>query len=172
MSKVLVGGEATRAVPAPASGSMARAASIPLLALALGIGGVAIIDLLLVWFPTRFGTQEWEFGVASRTFDSIGGVTMGLVFLTLAGILRGWIAGMRVLALVFGAVLLVLLMWAAVFGLNIPVALQAVPEASQGVLRTSIMRTSGFVAVNIVVYGWLGWFTWRRAGALAGGDKA
>lgn len=172
MSKVLVGGDVARAAPAPTAGSMARTASVPLLALALAIGGVAIIDLLLVWFPMRFGTQEWEFGVASRTFDSVGGVTMGLVFLTLAGILRGWVTGMRVLALMFGTMLLVLLMWAAVFGLNIPVALQAVPEASQGVLRTSIVRTLCFVVVNVVVYGWLGWFTWRRAGAAFGGEKA
>ena len=165
MSKVFLGGEVVRTQAPPSVSSFVTALAVPLTALGLVIGGVAIIDLVFAWLPARFGSAEWAFGVASRTFDSFGGVTMGLVFLTLAAGVRGSVWGLRLLSAAFGLFFLVLLVWAALFARNIPVALAAVPDAARQLLHLSIVRTALFAGLQIAVYGWLSWFTWRLAGA-------
>jgi hypothetical protein len=135
----------------------------PLVAFGLVLAGVAIVDLGLLWSPLRFGTGEWEFGTASRTFDSLALGTTGFVFLVMAASARGAVLGLRVLAVLalVGFVALIgtlLLYWS-----NVPLALSAVPEQTRSALERSIARSTSFALLYIVLFGWLSWFTWRRA---------
>src|SRR5947207_11355688 len=53
------------------------------------IGGLVLslagwVDVLLFYWPQRFGESEWEFGVISQTIDALPLPTLGLVLLALA----------------------------------------------------------------------------------------
>lgn len=162
--------------PAQAVGSTTAASEVgfaaPLQAFGLVLCGVGVVDIGLLWWPLQLGTGEWEFGVISRTFDSLALGTTGLVFVTAAAAVRGRVVALRILSIV--AVLLFCWLAASflLYALNVPVALNAVPEQVRPQLVRAIGRTTAFAGLYIAFFGWLGWFTGRRAGAATKGVTA
>lgn len=180
LNNVILGGESARRAAGrgmergPASESVGSAAGVasaivpPFTAFGLVLLGVGIVDLGLVWWPLQIGTGEWEFGVASRTFTSLALGTTGFVLLVVAAAAQGWVLGLRVLAVLALVGLLFLLGALLLFGTNVPVALSVVPDQTRPALVRSIGRTVAFAALYIPLFGWMSWFTWRRAGAAKG----
>ena len=138
--------------------------------LGLALTGVGLLDLAFAWWPADFGVGEWEFGTASRTFDALALLTVGWTLLLAAALLRRSATGLRVLAVAFVLLTLFLVGALVLYALNIPLALKAMPAASKSALVRAIARTGSFAAIYITLYGWLSWFTWRRAGAKTGGN--
>ena len=164
VSKKIVGGEQVRTKPAMPAKDIADALAPPFLAFGLVVTAVGIIDLGIAWWPLRFGVGEWEFGMASRTFNSLALGTTGFIFLVVAVSARRSVWGLRAVAALATVAFLGLLMIAALFALNVPVALGAVEALVRPSLETAILRTSCFAVLYIALYGWLSWFTWRRSG--------
>jgi hypothetical protein len=138
---------------------------VPLVSAGVLLVAVGLVDLSMVWLPFHFGQGEWELVAASRTFDALSLVTMGLTFVTTGAIARDEAPGLRGISLFLALVLSVLIGVYVLFLLNAPVALRHTPPAGAPVLRQSILRTSCFAVFYVAFYGWLSWFTWRRAGA-------
>ena len=98
------------------------------LAPVLAIGGIVLslagwADVLLFYWPSRFGESEWEFGVISQTIDALPLPTLGMVLLAVA--LRAMserraLAGIAVFAC--SLVALGLLGLLVIFALDVPVA--------------------------------------------------
>lgn len=171
MADVVLGGESDRPKTQPVKRSTeATLQSIakPLLAFGLVLVGVGVIDVALAWFPLRFGVGEWEFGTASRTFDSLALGTTGFVFISLSATIRGWALALRALAVVAAVVLLFLLAAYVLYALNIPIALGAVSGERHRIMQRAIVRTTAFAGMYTVLFGWLSWFTWRLGGAEKG----
>lgn len=141
----------------------------PLIAFGLVLCGVGIVDLGLAWWPLRFGTAEWEFGMASRTFDSLALGTTGFALLVAAAAARNRPVELRVLAAVSLLLVVVLLGVAMLYALNAPVALSRIPDEARSALTRAMTRTTLFAGMYLVLYGWFSWFTWRRAGAATKG---
>lgn len=165
MTKVLVGREAARSAPVVSAPNLAEAVIPPLTAFGLVLSSVGVVDLGLAWFPLRFGVGEWEFGVASRTFDSLALGTTGFVFLVVAAAARYSAPALRVLGVLSVLMTVALASVITLYALNAPVALQFVDEGTRALLLRAMFRTSAFAGLYITLYGWLSWFTWRRAGA-------
>ena len=155
---------ATLRIPEPA-GAFAR----PLAVLGLALTSVGLLDLAFAWIPFEFGVGEWEFGTVSRTFDAYALLTVGWGLLLSAALLRGSAFPLRVLGLVFALTALGLLGAIALYALNVPLALRAMPAESKSALVRAILRTGAFAGIYITLYGWLAWFAWHRAGARSGG---
>ena len=168
MSAPLIDLEPVRAAPRrlpEQAGSFVR----PLAALGLALTSVGLLDLAFAWLPSEFGVGEWEFGTVSRTFDAYALLTVGWGLLLSAALLRSSALALRLLALVFAVTALGLLGALALYALNVPLALRAMPAESKSALVRAIMRTGAFAAIYITLYGWLAWFAWHRAGARSGG---
>lgn len=168
MNQVIVRGEAgpseTGKVPKRPARDVAPALAPPMIAFGLVLLGVGIVDLGLAWWPLRFGTPEWEFGTASRTFNSLALGSTGFMFLVMAAVVRDSVMGLRVLA---GLALIGCIALAGTLVLylsHVPVALGAVPADTQSTLVRAIFRSTTFALLYIVLFGWMSWFTWRHAG--------
>jgi len=87
---------------------------------------VSLADVVLAFYPTRFGFTEWEFGTAASTFASLPLVSIGLAALlgsALARGRRGAVIGVVTLLIVLAVGTLAMLI---VFATDIPVALKSV----------------------------------------------
>ncbi len=168
MSGVILPGAAAAGQRQASGPGSARQVVPVLVAFGLTMAMVGLIDLAMAWWPPHFGKGEWEFGTASRTFNSLALGTTGFIALVSAGVLGGWTRGLRALAVVslFGT--LFLLAAFVLFGLNVPLALSAVPATARAGLVRAIVRTTLFAVLYLLFYGWLSWYTWRRGGAAKG----
>lgn len=109
------------------------------------------VDLLLAWIPMRLGNPEWEFGTISASLDGLPLPSMGLVFLTVSGMVTGrrWLVvvgavGMAVLAVVVAS-------WGVLYALDIPVALGSVGDET-GALREGLQKAVVKAVIQAVVY--------------------
>jgi hypothetical protein len=137
----------------------------PLIAFGLVLLGVGMVDLGFAWLPLRFGVGEWEFGTASRTFDSMALGTTGFAMLVAASAVRNRPAELRVLGVLSLLVVLFLLGAAFLYVRQAPMAMAQVPEQARDALSRAMVRTALFAGLYVVLFSWFSWFTWRRAGA-------
>ena len=139
-------------------------------ALGLALSAIAVLDLGLAWAPFNFGNAEWEFGTVTRTMDSLALGTTGLALLAVVALVRRLRWALGVLGIVVALLLAALIGCVVLYGLTVPVALKAVPAAAGPVLERAVFRTASFAVIYMVLYAWLGWFTWRgfRAGSRGG----
>ena len=146
-------------------------ADIAQLALVAGIFIVITgwVDILVGWFPTNFGSPEWEFGAVSATVDGLPLSTLGVVLALLAASASVSRRGLWTVAGWAGWVLLVLLVSAGLYALSVPVALGALgPEGLQGPLGRAVVKTSSLLMVYLCFYGWM---EWQAIRGLKGGNQ-
>lgn len=122
------------------------------------VGG---LDIALAWFPSQFGSPEWEFGTVSATLDALPLPTMGLLFVLVACIARGSRAGIRVACIVLWVVAALIVGAALLYATNIPIALKSVPNpvALTG-LKKAIAKSIGqgvLYPIALISIGWKGW---------------
>lgn len=125
---------------------------------------VALADLLLVWFPPRFGDGTWEFDTVSAVLGGMPLLAVGMV-LGYAGAVtrrrraaaRGWSALMLFVAVVLVAVFVLYL-------LEVPATLAA---ADIGQIHTELMKAIVKTILQGVTYPvlflWLGLRGWSEA---------
>lgn len=130
-----------------------------LASLGLAFAVVSLTDVALTFYPLEIGGAEWEFGTATAVMNNLPLAVVGVGFMAVAGIGRGW-DGLVRLAQVLAAAMVVLVLVMAVFFLrNVNAALASTtdPLISQG-LKEAIVRTG----VQLVAYlGGLGWLVIR-----------
>jgi hypothetical protein len=169
MSTVILGSEPARGAQKPAKNVGAESLAPMFFAFGLVVTIVSLIDVSLAWFPLRFGSGEWEFGTSSATFNAMPLAATGLLFLSMAAALSRSAVALRVMSIISLLTALFLAGSIVLFGLNVPLALGAVPAEVASLLKRGILRTTAFAGLYIPLFGWLCWFTWRRAGAATKG---
>lgn len=97
---------------------------------------IALSDIVLAFYPLRFGRPEWEFATVAASFAGLPLVTLGMAAVLGSALARGlrrsvlWTA---VALLVLGVLVLGLLL---LFLTDVPVALRSV----QGEVRVGVMK--------------------------------
>lgn len=97
----------------------------------LGWVGVAffalsLIDVVLGWYPVRFGSPEWEFGTISATVAAMGIPTLGLYLVLASAIARERPAIAKAVGIVMIVMGVSLLVLAFFYLTTLPLALKAV----------------------------------------------
>ncbi len=108
---------------------------------------VALVDMLLVWYPLGFGNVAWEFGVVDQSFSGLPLLTMGLAALVVSALalgIRWWTVSVATVVLVIG---LSVLAAYTLYLLSVPIILgMTPPEVAIGVkkaiVKTSVMAVS------------------------------
>jgi hypothetical protein len=170
---VLVADEAGRRegiAPLPPSDVHGLAPILILAGLLFALAGS--VDVLLFYYPPRFGDAEWEFGIIAQTFDAMPLPTLGLVLLALGIRARGGSVGWsRSLAVAAAMCALLCLAALVLFALDIPLALRAMARAAAQANQQSAVMASGlkrvmakvilFAACYGLAFGWLAVTLWR-----------
>jgi len=125
---------------------------------------VALSDLVLVWYPLRFGDPEWEFGTATSVFGGLPLLTMGLMLALGAAVARGnlrllqiWSVVLAMIGLALGGVLLM-------YSRSVPVALEVVTDP---ILKVGVQKAILKTALQGVLYPtaflWIAIVGWKHA---------
>lgn len=151
---------------APRAGAVDRPLGPLLLAIGSAMAVVGWLDLALAWVPPRFGDPEWEFATVSRTFDGMALGALGLALLGTGVVLQRYRRLVAVASVLSGLFTVLLLGLVLLYGLSVPVALQAADGPIRPLLTVAIARTSTFAVVYLGLFAWLTWFFWRQRRAI------
>lgn len=111
------------------------------------VGG---FDVALVWYPARFGVPEFEFASVAASLNSLPVVTMGVALLVVASSRLELRKTAWLVLLVIIALGLLVLVGGVLFGLTVPLALQAEVEP---VVLTGLKKQIVKGVVQLVAYG-------------------
>lgn len=127
---------------------------------------VSLADLALAWYPLRMGDGEWEFGTVTTVLNGMPLLTMGLGLAFGAAVARGKMATLRMIAVVFGLLAVVLLGCLAMYAGNISTALAAVPDPEIHLgLQKAIVKTVAQGVLYPLAFGWIAFRGWKHASA-------
>lgn len=130
--------------------------------LGLALGFVGSLDLVLLFFPPRFGNAEWEFASISAGLNGLPVLALGLGLVVAAGVARGNRSVVRVGAVVFGVLGVVIIGLAAVYLLTVPIALGSTSDpVTLLTIKKSIAKTVGQVLVYPTMFLAMAVFVWR-----------
>lgn len=115
---------------------------------------IGLTDVSLHWFPSAFGTPEWEFGTVAAAFNALPLPTIGLAAVVGALLVNRARTAMMVTAGVLLALALLTAAAFAMFWMNVPMALEAAdgPQGAaiyKGIVRTT-MKGLGFGSAYLV----------------------
>ena len=157
--KVLVKEEAKKRPPAPIVPDVVESWKwVGWLAGALALVGSG--DFLLAWYPTAFGTPEWEFATVAQSFAGLPLVALGLFGLlgSAVAVGRRWLVWTAVALLAVAGT--GILMGLVLFLTDVPLAL----GASEGIARTGIKKAIfKTVLLGLVFGGSFIWAAWMAA---------
>jgi hypothetical protein len=136
-----------------------------LFVLGAALAVVAWTDLVLLWFPLRFGSPEWEFGTISAHFDGMPLATIGLLALTIGAMGRGWRLTTRVLAIVLLVLAVAFVAVFAIFLLDVPLALRGVAAELRPAIVKAVVKASVYALTYVALYGWLAAYLWGKTRA-------
>jgi hypothetical protein len=125
---------------------------------------VALADLVLTWYPARFGDREWEFGTATTVFGGLPLFAMGLMLAVGAAVARGNLRLLRIWSVVLGVIAVVLLAVLLLYARSVPVALQTVTEPVLKVgLNKAILKTALQGVLYPAAFLWVATLGWKHA---------
>jgi hypothetical protein len=134
------------------------------------VGGVLLIsgllDISIAVYPTMFGNPDWEFGTIGSALNGLTVPMLGLALLLGAAVARGWGPGMRVWAIIAMVLAVMILVAAAIWALNLPLAFRTVQEpAARLGLKRSVAKTVAQAILYPVAFLWIGWQGFRHTRA-------
>ena len=138
-----------------------RQAGLPILAVGIATFLVGWSDILISWFPFRIGNQEWEFSTISRTIDGMSLGTLGVCLIAIGAVMTRAKMVMRLALGLAAAGVALLLVAAGLYALTVPVAFSTADGAMRPLLRVAVLRTTWFLIIYLMLYGWLAWFFWK-----------
>ncbi|HEV8456278.1 MAG TPA: hypothetical protein VGQ69_04755 [Gemmatimonadales bacterium] len=110
---------------------------------------VGLLNLVLLWMPLQLGNAEYEFASVAASLDSLPLPTMGLVFVLAASRAAGKPASVRVATVLALVLAVVVLGMAALYWLDVPLALKAVRT---GPVRLGILKSITKVTAQAILY--------------------
>lgn len=128
--------------------------------LVLGVAGWT--DVLLLWYPLRFGNPEWEFATTSGMFDALPLGTIGFLVLSAWAVLRQRPAVTVTLGVVGLGIVLALLASAVLFVLSWAQAMGAIGPENRWVLLRAGAKTTLYALLYSGLYLWM---TFKLLGA-------
>ncbi len=170
--RILVDGNRRKGLGPLSPSSLAELAPL-LMAVGFALAVAGWVDVGLFYYPSRFGSAEWEFGTIAQTLDAMPLPTLGLALLALGIRARGGrVVWTRGLAAVFALVGLLSLAGLVLFALDIPLALKAMQRAAQQAkngqaaivssgLKRGMAKVIAFSVCYALAYGWMAVTMWR-----------
>ena len=142
----IVGGDAREQLAGTTNDAWLLAAVAGAVFLAVGI-----VDTVLTFIPSAFGSTEWEFGTVTASLNGLPLPLLGAALIAAAGVARGWRLMVRVLAVLLILAGLTVVALGVLYLTTLPQALQAAGQAG-GVGPIGIKRAAAKTLVQLVAY--------------------
>ena len=125
---------------------------------------VAAADLALAWYPTGFGSAEWEFGTVTAVLGNLPLLIMGLGLLFAAAVGQGKAGLLKTISVIWLLLALLVLGMLVLYARHLPEALAAVTEplVNEG-LKESIAKVMVQGVLYPIAFAWMGIKGWRYA---------
>ena len=128
-------------------------------------GSVALLDILLAWYPANFASQEWAFGTITATLNSLPLFSLGLMLALGAALARGNLLASRVAVGFLAASGGFLVALGIVYLTTVSAAFQVVVNPIRRIgLRKAMFRTETEAIVYSAAYLWVAVRAWRHIG--------
>lgn len=158
--KILVGEDKKVRAGAP---DLVGASLWPMLTIAgIALLAVGLSDLGLAWYPPAFGNREWEFGTVTAILNGMPVVLMGTVFVYLGAANRDMVRFTKVIGILSALGALIIVVLAAIYLTNVPLALQSVEGPILTGVKKAIVKTVIQSVVYPLTFGYLGWRAFRH----------
>jgi hypothetical protein len=137
----------------------------------LGVAGVVFalvgfFDIALTWYPSNFGSPEFEFASYSQSMNFLPLPVLGLMLMLAGGVARGirWIP--KTVAVLMVLVVVLILVGAVLWATSVPVGLRAVeePMVLRG-LKKAIAKTGVQAVLYPIALLYVSVKAWRHASA-------
>ena len=152
--RVLVG---AAEAPTSDSGSAWKILSV----LGLALAAVGAVDLLMLIYPARPASLDWEFATISGIFDGLPLTTLGLGMMLASATARGSRAGRLVLMTVMLLMALLIIVALTMFLLDVPAVLRAVNPQLLPTMQKAALKSGMMGALYLLLYTTLGIWAWR-----------
>jgi len=110
---------------------------------------VGLLNIVLLWWPLQMGNPEYEFASVAASLDSLPLPTMGLAFALAASRASGRPTSAKAAMVIAVVVAVLVVLAAALYGLDVPLALNAVKA---GPIRLGILKSIMKVSAQAVLY--------------------
>lgn len=144
-----------------ASISDARSAWKIVFVLGVALAAVGGVDLLMLIYPARLDSLDWEFATISGLFDGLPLTTLGLGLMLAAAAARGSKAAQLVLLVVMLLMALLVAGALLLFVLDVPAVLRAVQPQLKPTMEKAALKSGLMGALYLVLYTTLGIWAWR-----------
>ncbi|MBK6420778.1 MAG: hypothetical protein IPI38_14825 [Gemmatimonadetes bacterium] len=124
---------------------------------------VALADLVLAWYPLQFGDAEWEFGTATTVLGGMPLLAMGLGLSFGSAVARGKLGAVRLFAVGFGLLALLLIGVLALYAGTITTALATIQPALKAGLQKAIIKTVAQGVLYPAAFLWIAITGWKHA---------
>ncbi len=124
---------------------------------------VALADLVLAWYPLQFGDAEWEFGTATTVLGGMPLLAMGLGLSFGSAVARGKLGAVRLFAVGFGLLALLLIGVLALYAGTITPALATIQPALKAGLQKAIIKTVAQGVLYPAAFLWIAITGWKHA---------
>jgi hypothetical protein len=123
-------------------------------------------DIALGIYPTRFGNQEWEFGMVSALLNGLGIPTMSIYLLLGSLVARGKKIGARVTAVGMILIAAVLVVLGLLYATAIPLALKGASGNAAVALevKKALIKAATLFVGYLALYGFGAFRGWRSGG--------
>ena len=155
--RLLVGSDETAAGYSPDVRSAWKILSV----LGLALAAVGAVDLVMLIYPARLDSLDWEFATISGLFDGLPLTTLGLGLMLAAAVARG--ARFARLALLITMLVMALLITVALllFVLDIPAVMRAAQPQLKPTMQKAVLKTGLMGTLYLLLYSTLGIWAWR-----------
>ncbi len=135
------------------------------------LGGIGLVfavvsaaDLVLAWYPLRFGDAEWAFGTVTAVFGGLPLLAMGLGLSFCAAVARGKLGTLRTLSVVLGLTGLLLLACLILYATTIPAAMasETDPLLKAGLYK-AILKSIAQGVLYPMCFFWIAILGWKHA---------
>jgi hypothetical protein len=114
-----------------------------------GFLALGLMDLGLVWFPSGFGSPEWEFGSVTATLNGLPVPALGATMVLAASVARRKRLAVGIVA-AFLVILALLVIGAAVlYATTVPIAFSKVTNEA---VRTGLFKAAAKTGLQALVY--------------------
>lgn len=125
---------------------------------------VGVVDLALLWIPLRLESVAWEFATVGRTLDALPMPALGLGLLAYGSSRHPGVGSgrLRALAIVFGALALLLVALSALLLTAVPAVLGQTPSEALAGARRAAIRHGAQAIVYPLAFAAAAFALWRR----------